>query len=188
MSEQHDTLAEIIAKDRAALKTKSLRKGHQQRFLAKLEASENKKELASSTKKTSTSWMPWTVAASILILVLSGGLLLNNNTDEAQELPEEIANAEFYFEGLINGDLEKLEAAKSEHTTPLINDTVSQIKVLDQEYKILQEKLIENYDRRIVKAMISNFQTRIELLTMVLDQIEIIEQIKNEQQNENNYL
>ena len=43
MSEQHDTLAEIIAKDRAALKTKSLRKGHQQRFLAQLEASEHKK-------------------------------------------------------------------------------------------------------------------------------------------------
>ena len=190
MPNTKDNIARKIAKDRAALDTKVLRKGHQDRFLAKLEGMNDSEGLASiASENKRNNWGKWVAAASI-ILMIGFGLTTIMNYKEANlpEVPEEIANAEFYFEGLINADLEKLQSSKNEHTKQLIDDTISQINKLDQEYKALQKKLIEDYDRRIVKAMISNFQTRIDLLNMVLEQVEIIEQIKNEQQNENNYL
>lgn len=186
-----DKIAKKIAKERSTLDTKVLRKGHQERFLAKLESMNDSDGVATiEPESKKNNWYKWTIAASIILMVGFGLKTINsgNNTTTTSEIPEEIANAQFYFEGLINEDLEKLQSSKNEHTKKLIDDAVVQINKLEEEYKALQKELIEDYDRRIVKAMISNFQTRIDLLNMVLEQVEIIEQIKNEQQNENNYL
>lgn len=191
MPKTNDKIAKKIAKERETLDTKVLRKGHQERFLAKLESMTDSDGVATiEPERKKNNWYKWTIAASIVLMVGFGLKTINigSNEEITPTMPEEIANAQFYFEGLINTDLEKLQSSKNEHTKKLIDDAIVQINKLEEEYKALQKELIEDYDRRIVKAMISNFQTRIDLLNMVLEQVEIIEQIKNEQQNENNYL
>ena len=60
------------------------------------------------------------------------------------------------------------------------------MKRLENEYESLITDLSESgNDQRVIYAMISNFQNRIEILQNTLQQIEIVKQLKNSK-NENN--
>ena len=51
------------------------------------------------------------------------------------------------------------------------------LQVLETEQQNLQEQLKNHYDKRLVKALISNFQYRIQLLENVMQQIELTKEI-----------
>ncbi|HKJ05963.1 MAG TPA: hypothetical protein VJ970_00705, partial [Flavobacteriaceae bacterium] len=66
-------------------------------------------------------------------------------------------------------------------TDKLITDALKQITTLENNYKNLTLALAENVeDKRIIYAMISNFQQRIEILQDVLNQIESVKQQTHE--------
>ena len=66
----------------------------------------------------------------------------------------------------------------------IVVDALFQIELLGQEYEQLKLELeASGDDKRIINAMISNFQNRIELLQNVLEQIDNVKQ--NSEQNEN---
>ena len=71
-------------------------------------------------------------------------------------------------------------------TEPLIEDTLAQLTLLEDEYKKLEQDLVKGGDAKLeLSAMITNFQTRIDLLREVMERVEEVKQFKNES-NENN--
>ncbi|NQY05833.1 MAG: hypothetical protein HRT68_06430 [Flavobacteriaceae bacterium] len=182
-----ENIKTVLKEKRKLADNKSIRGGHQARFLAKLNGVESSEE---KPEKKRFNWSHLSIAASVVLLIGIGYQFMNKDTgpigpEEVIELPEEIANAELYFGGLISGEIERLQSSKDEHTQELVEGALIQLQNLEKEYEVLQQELIDNYDRRIIQAMISNFQTRIDLLNRVMDQIEIINQLKNEQHESN---
>lgn len=163
-------------------------KGHQQRFLQKL-----KEQEPAPKGKLRALYMPvMAIAASVLLAVMVTGISLNSgifssSADLANVSPELTETQQFYS-SVIKSELAKLEAAKSPETEAVINDALAQLEKLDKDYEKLKKDLrTSGQDKRVIFAMISNFQQRIDLLNDVLSRIETINELKNPQY-ENTYL
>jgi hypothetical protein len=96
-----------------------------------------------------------------------------------------VSNTEFYFANLIEQQVVLLETESSPETENIIDDTLVQLSKLDMDYQKLKQDLINGGNSQfILSAMIQNFQTRIDLLKEVQDQIKTIKTFKT-QSNEN---
>ncbi|TLF43048.1 hypothetical protein [Maribacter aurantiacus] len=154
--------------------------GHQERFLAKL----NQSNGTVSTAKTKFNWWkPLSIAASLALMValVYPRLDLNKSIEEqVAEISPEVANTQFYFASLIEQQVKELEAEETPETRKIISDTMDQLKKLEQDYKMLENELLNGGNSKLIlSAMITNFQTRIDLLNDVLNQIETIKNLKN---------
>lgn len=155
--------------------------GHQLRFLEKLNTANGSKTLPQTKNNT---FLFLAIAAG-LILFFSLGVVFFNATpsinEQVVEISPEISKTEFYFANIIEKEIIKLESEKSPETKKIIEDTLIQIQKLDNNYKKLESDLINGGNSKLIlSAMITNFQTRIDLLQDVLNQIELIKNIKNE--------
>ena len=75
--------------------------------------------------------------------------------------------------------LYKLNNESSPEAQKLIADATQRLNTLEREYDNLKIDLGESGDdKRVIFAMISNFQTRIEILKNTLQEIEHIKQLK----------
>jgi len=169
-------IQEFFHQNKDELIIEKINSGHNTRFLEKLQA-RNK-----PVKKTK--WYYY--AAAVVILCIATSFLFQaeqNNTPIIVKtangtFSEEVANAQFHFEGIIKNELVKLEFERNEDTQEIIENAFNQLKVLETEQQNLQEQLNISYDKRVVKALINNFQYRIQLLENVMKQIEITKEIK----------
>ncbi|WP_027137425.1 hypothetical protein [Gaetbulibacter saemankumensis] len=155
--------------------------GHENRFLKKLNAQNLKQE------KRYNYWKPiLSMAAS---LVLCFGLLTWFNMDKETDLASvspEMAETQYFFTSVISEELSKLNQERRPETEQLINDAMKHMAVLEKNYESLKQNLFDSgEDKRVIYAMISNFQTRIDLLKDVLETIENIKNFK--QQDYENY-
>ena len=92
----------------------------------------------------------------------------------------EMQKTQDFFTLSINEELKKLNAEKSPETDALIKDALKQLAGLESEYEKLKTDLLESgKDQRVVYAMIANFQSRIDILNTVLEQIESLKELKN---------
>ena len=159
--------------------------GHQQRFLNKLN---NKKEtIIDVPKPVRKLWRPLLgVAASIVLLIsVFAGIQQSSNLRELASISPEMANTQDFFMSVITSELEKLNSEETPEFQDLIVDALFQIKILEENYEQLKLDLTESGDdKRVIFAMINNFQNRIDLLQNVVEQIDNIKQ-KNIKQNEN---
>ncbi len=159
--------------------------GHQQRFLNKLN---NKKEtIIDLPKPVRKLWRPLLgVAASIVLLIsVFAGIQQSNNLRELASISPEMANTQDFFMSVITSELEKLNSEETPEFQDLIVDALFQIKILEENYAQLKIDLSESGDdKRVIYAMISNFQKRIDLLQNVVKQIDNLKQ-QNIKQNEN---
>ncbi len=159
--------------------------GHQQRFLNKLN---NKKEtIIDVPKPVRKLWRPLLgVAASIVLLIsIFMGIQQNSNSKELASISPEMANTQDFFTNAIISELEKLNSEETPEFQDLIVDALFQIKILEENYAQLKIDLSESGDdKRVIYAMISNFQKRIDLLQNVVEQIDNLKQ-QNIKQNEN---
>ena len=160
--------------------------GHQQRFLEKLQASQG---VVSIQKKKNTWWRPLFIAASVAMLFGIGFSMFNTSPTIDQQVAEispEVSQTEFYFASLIDEQVKQLESESTPETKKIIDDAMVQIKKLDTNYKVLEQDLINGGNSKLIlSAIITNFQTRIDLLQDVLDQVENIKNLKN--YNDANY-
>lgn len=166
-------------------------KGHEERFLDKL-----KREGSETSKKNEKLRILWpsllAVAACFLGVLLITGIsqgseIFSQSTELAQVSPELTETQQFYT-AVIQTELSRIEEAKSPATQAIINDAFAQLEKLDADYEKLKKDLKKSgQDKRVVYAMISNFQQRIDLLNDVITRIETINELKNTG-NENNYL
>jgi uncharacterized protein YsxB (DUF464 family) len=154
--------------------------GHRQRFLEKLEASATG---AAKTTKIGWRWKPLSIAAALFI-VCSIGFYYSNPSPSIQEqvskISPEISNSEYYFASVIEEQVKKMQGESTPETQQLIADTMTQLKTLDSDYKKMVQDLLDGGNSKLIlSAMITNFQTRIDLLNEVLEQIEEIKNFKN---------
>lgn len=153
--------------------------GHHTRFLDKL----NKEKTKNSERKWT--WKPLAIAASLILFCALGYQFFgngNNTTviEEVANLPEEISETKFYFASLVEEQVNLLKDQNTPETKQIIDDTLLQLDKLEENYQKLEETLTNGGDTKIIlRAMITNFQTRIDLLTEVMNQIENIKSLKN---------
>lgn len=165
--------------------------GHRERFMEKLGKTEEKS--LPRTSKVRHLWTPFIgVAAAVAIVFLVLTNVLNTGAmaksgDLASVSPEMKQTQDFYT-SLIEKELTNLEEEKNPETKAVIEDAMVQMEKLENEYAKLKKDLLKSgKDRRVVYAMINNFQQRIDLLNNVLEQIDNIKSLKN-QKNENNII
>ncbi len=180
MSPEKDKIDELFEGLRGTFDTEEPAEGHQDRFLDKLSASQGVVSLLHTKRNW---WKPLSIAASIVLLIGLGIGFLNTPTtveDKVAEISPEASQTHFYFANLIEEQVRELEKQDSPETRKIIEDTMMQLQKLEQDYNRLEEDLLNGGDSRLVlSAMITNFQTRIDLLEEVMNQVDIIKNIKS---------
>ena len=154
---------------------------HTQRFANKLNTN-GALQLVTVDKQRRRLWKPLIgVAASIVLLIT---LFIGSNQNEVSRdlanVSPEMAQTQDFFTTTIAEELSKIENESSPETQSLIQDALKRMKVLEDDYNNLKNDLLESGDdNRVIYAMISNFQNRIDLLQNTLQQINNINQIKD---------
>jgi len=132
-------------------------------------------------KKKRTSSYKWMSIAASIVLVL-GFWLGANITDKTLSLADvspEMQETETFFTSTIKQELKEIEKFRNPTTERVIEDALNQLERLEEKYQDLVKSLNKsNNDRRVVYAMISNYQNRIEILQDVLNQIDKIKKFK----------
>lgn len=153
--------------------------GHQQRFLSKLEAA--KPNVIESPAESFKLWKPLMAIAATIILCFSLITILNQppvSSDLASVSPE-MSKTQDFFTSTIENELSKLNKERSPETKALIDDAMKQLKTLETDYESLKKDLIvSGEDKRVIYAMISNFQNRIDVLQSVMQRIDELKQFK----------
>lgn len=160
--------------------------GHEQRFLEKLERGHVVVQMA---RKRTSWWKPLSIAASVAILLTVGINLLapkQSLEEQVAEIAPEVSETQFYFASLIEEQVKLLESESTPETRKIIDDTMIQLKKLEDSYTKLEQDLLKGGNSKLIlSAMITNFQTRIDLLQDVLNQIDTIKTLKK--YNDENY-
>ena len=145
---------------------------HETRFITKLQQHNEKQ----TTRLGFNWWKPFAAAAAVLILVFAGfnTITSKSNVDLAAVSPE-MAKTQDFFTKAIEEELYNINEARTPETQKLVNDALKQLKTLEIEYDKLTADLAKSgEDKRVIYAMITNFQARINLLNTVLEDINSI--------------
>ncbi len=130
------------------------------------------------------SWKWISVAASIVLLF---GIWLGENLQsdslELADVSPKMEETQNYFSLVIQTEIQKINKEKTPENQKMITDAFTRLNNLETQYIKLTKELKESdADKRVIFAMISNFQQRIEILENVLEQIDYLNQLKS-----NNY-
>ena len=157
--------------------------GHFNRFQAKLEKQEK-------PQQKSINWYKYIAIAASLVLLFTFGFG-NAHTSKGLDLADvspKMEETQDYFTKVIHQELEKVNKVKNEENKKIINDALSQLKMLEDDYNKQKLELSNNSENKnIIYAMISNYQQRIEVLQNLLNNLNKFNKIKNNY-NETNKL
>ena len=155
--------------------------GHEERFRQKIKQQPKKKVKRSGILELWGSVMA--VAASFLVaFLIFQGVFTNPfaNEQELANVSPEMKQTQTFYASVIKTELENLEAQKNPENEAVIEDALKQLKILESDYENLKKDLSKSgQDKRVIYAMISNFQKRIDLLNTVLEKVETINNLKN---------
>jgi len=155
--------------------------GHFNRFEAKLAQKDTKQP-----KLNPRSWAWMAIAASVALLfgVWFGGYSSKQGLELADVSPQ-MEETQSFFVSTIRQEIENINLKRSGDNQQIIDDAFLQLNKLEEDYKDLTVALDNsNKDKRIIYAMISNFQQRIEVLQSLLQQLDELEQLKTINQDE----
>jgi septal ring factor EnvC (AmiA/AmiB activator) len=156
---------------------------HRLRFLYKLDGQNKTITVDKNTNKWRSLFKPLSgVAASIILIVaLFIGFQTKPIDKDLASVSPKMAETQNFFTNSINEELNKIKRESSPEAQKLIQDALNQIKILEKDYESLKIDLNESGDdHRVIYAMISNFQNRINILQNTINQIKIIKQLKNQ--------
>lgn len=143
--------------------------GHFNRFEAKLNAQSNKTIMV---RKTPWHWLA--IAASVLLFF--GYWLGNYNTAKGLELADvspKMEETQNFYLATIHKEIELINGEKTPENKKIIEDAFIQLEILEKNYQRLTLELKEsNEDKRVIYAMIANFQKRLEVLQNLVDRLE----------------
>ena len=162
--------------------------GHQGRFLEKLQMQNQEQStiIVQPGVKRSYWQNAMAIAASIIVaLGLFTVFLQNPEAKDLASVSPELSETQSFFTAAIEQELATLKNERSPETEKLIDDALKQMEILEKEYESLKIDLTKSGDdKRVIYAMISNFQSRIDLLSDVLENIKQVKQLK-QNYNEN---
>ena len=156
--------------------------GHQHRFLNKLNTQQK-----TASKPTHYLKRVLAIAAVLTVIVTISGLFINTSVAAADlaSVSPEMEQTESFFTSTINNELKTLKGFNAPETKVLVQDALKQLEILENKYELLKKDLVDSgNDKRVIYAMINNFQNRIELLEQVINKIEEVKNL-NTQKNEN---
>ncbi|TAI49371.1 hypothetical protein [Flagellimonas allohymeniacidonis] len=189
-------LRELFAKEREEKKY-VMKKGHEKRFMSKLEEGLPKKEKRNN-------FFRWSIAASIAV-VLGLGIYFypfqlqpdetvvpkvvdNGNTDQniktisLGDLSPEFKRIEDYYVANINFELSGLEFNQKDKV--LVDGYMERLAELDEEYRRLNTELNElGPNDNTISALIGNLQLRLQLLQKLKTKLNQLKSSKNEQKS-----
>ncbi len=177
-----DSIDKLFEKHKNDFDIESPGLNHTERFLNKLNK-QGELQLVKVDKQRRRLWKPLIgVAASVMLLI---ALFIGSQQDESyRELANvspKMAETEDFFTSTIAEELSKIENENAPEVQVLIQDTMARIKALEENYISLKKDLTESGDdSRVIYAMISNFQNRIDILQNTLEQIERIKQLNGQ--------
>jgi len=158
---------------------------HEHRFLEKLKAhNSNSIEIK---KRSRFNWKPFLAIAATIVICFGLFTALPNQPEtlDLASVSPEMSETQDFFTVTIENELKKLNKERSPLTEQIITDALVQIQILEKDYKKLKIDLTESgKNQRVIYAMITNFQNRIDILNTVLEQIETVKQFKSNS-NEN---
>ena len=151
--------------------------GHLDRFEKRLHPQEKKRTF-------SYKWI--SVAASVILLVgIWMGSNLTDNTLILADVSPEMKETETFFVSTIQQELKQIEKYRNTTTEKIIEDALNQLEKLEDTYNELVIALNESVnDRRVVFAMINNYQRRREILQDLLAQIDTLKKLKTNYNDE----
>lgn len=168
----------------------ALPKGHKERFEGRLSS------LHQTKKRPSFFFLK--IAASLLVIVSLGYLLLDSYTKPGADQPvtetgfsftslgavsPEMQKVENYYISAINYELASLE--KTPENQQLLDEYLEKIGKLDDDYKRLNTSLAaDGISEKTINALITNLQLRLQLLLQLKDQLNEL-QTRNDIKNEN---
>lgn len=160
--------------------------GHKHRFLDKLKQQNG--AITTPKLKKNSYWKPLMAVAASLVVCLSTLLIMQHGNNELKGLASvspELSQTQSFFATTIAQELAALEAKRTPETEQMIDDALRSLKILETEYTTLTLDLNQSgNDKRVIYAMIANFQNRIDILQNVLKHIEDVKNFKL-YQNEN---
>ena len=153
--------------------------GHELRFLDKLK--ENGVVSDDSKRSSGINWKPFLAIAASLVICLSVFMTIQNEPEalDLASVSTELSETQDFFTATIENELKKLNQERSPLTEGIITDALKQVQFLETNYQNLKTDLTEGgNDQRVIYAMITNFQNRIDMSNTVLEQIETIKELK----------
>jgi len=151
--------------------------GHFERFQAKLEKGDQ-----ASEKKGGTPWYILAVAASVLLFFgYWMGNYSQNSVDAGIDLADvspQMEETQNFYLASIQKEVEEIKNKKNPANQKIIEDAFRQLELLETNYRKLTLELKEsNADKRVIYAMITNFQNRLQILQNLMDQLEEFEEL-----------
>ncbi len=144
--------------------------GHFKRFETKLNRSNNTLKYVSIIG----------IAASILLFFgIWVGSSYSNSGLELASISPKMEETQTFFTLSIKKEIEAVEKERNKDNEKLIDDAFNELKKLELEYTKLTFELKENTtNKRIIYAMVLNFQQRIEVLQNLPTQLNNVKQSK----------
>lgn len=165
--------------------------GHTNRFLNKLNSDAAVSVNTETRSQKPVYFLNWKRAiaiAAVVVLIFNVGSFIFSEDDSTADLASvspEMEQTQSFFISTLNQELQTLKSFDSPDAKFLVEDALKQIDILEKQYEGLKTDLVESgNDKRVIYAMITNFQNRIELLQEVILKIEEIKDL-NTTQNEN---
>ena len=152
--------------------------GHEQRFLKRLHNQPNTPPIRFKVYKF--------IAAIAAVLVIGFGVHKvvkpQPKTNDLASVSEQMSQTQNFFTTTINSELNKIKTNQTPENQAMVSDALKQLEVLETNYERLKKDLQESgNDQRVVYAMISNLQNRIDLLEDVLASIGKLKELHSEQ-------
>jgi uncharacterized protein YsxB (DUF464 family) len=176
---EKDTIDELFDNLKGEFDINQPKQGHELRFLDKLKT--NDLAVNETNKSSGFNWKPFLAIAASLVICFSVFMTIQNTPEtlDLASVSPELSETQDFFTITIANELKKLNNERSPLTESIITDALVQFQSLEKEYQNLKTDLTESgNDQRVIYAMISNFQNRIDILTTVLEQIEDVKQLK----------
>jgi hypothetical protein len=182
-----NTIEEIIRKNKDFFDEAEPSKGHFERFSRKL-------EMRFSTHTIKRSIVPYLLKAAVVTLLVTLSSLWTydhflkpgrNRMTLSQVSPQykEVENYYVHQVNLMESDLVNTELNNSPEQKKML---LTEMKSMDSVYVQLQKELKANpNDERIINAMIEHYQTKLDVMTYIVNQLkEIRKENQNNTQNE----
>ena len=177
------TIEDIIRKNRDLFEDKEPSEGHFERFSVKL-------EIRCQTR-TRRSIVPYLLKAAVVTLLVTLSSLWtwdhfirpgSSRMTLGQVSPQyrEVENYYIHQVNLMEGEIVNTELNSNPEQKEML---VKEMKSMDSVYVSLQKELKANpNDERIINAMIEHYQTKLEVMTYIVSQLQTI---RNENLNKN---
>lgn len=146
--------------------------GHLERF---------ERKLNTHKKQHKISWK-WLSAAASIILIFGFWLGKNQQKREMDlaDISPKMEEVQNYFVSSIKAEVKSLEKNRSLKTETIIENALDELEELEDNYKVFEHELTKNGNqKRVISAMIKNYQRRLDILERTLKQIEKIKNPNN---------